>query len=196
MSVEQVIDAQSLGTILASGYAHGRAFYGFSLVMEPVATVAKLLRQRAIAAAEPVGITPSGNIVMPYLGFSPAAIEIPLDVSTGQLQLPRLHSHNFQLRVVVDALNRDTTPLATLLARPRDQFYQILARDAERRGKMAVWEKLASQSWLAKLFGPDSPFSYPYTPVVLTNIKMRSLESYCEITAECGPRYVVFNFYG
>lgn len=155
------------------------------------------IREHAIVAQKPIPAS-HGRISLPYDGPDhPGVVALPLDLTTGLLRLrdgdvARLrHDATAMLRAIVDLLNTEPRPLAPLLARPVDAFYRVLALDRQRHGAMAVWGKLAAAHWLTRLLGPGCPFSFPHTPVMLSDVRYYDPSDYqCVVTTQCGPHFI------
>jgi hypothetical protein len=78
----------------------------------------------------------------------------------------------------------------------RERWYQCIAADQEIHSAAAVFERLATASVAARVFGPNSPFPFPHAPLALERIKVYNKDGNSSIfTAECGAHFLCFRFF-
>ncbi len=77
----------------------------------------------------------------------------------------------------------------------RERWYACIAADQEKHSAAAVFQRLASASVAACVFGPNSPFPFPHAPVALERVKVYNKDGNSSIfTAECGANFLFFRF--
>jgi hypothetical protein len=80
----------------------------------------------------------------------------------------------------------------------REHWYASLAAAAgdETQSTHSVFERLASVSVAARVFGPNGPFSFPHAPVALERLLVYRADGNTVVfTAETDQGFLCFRFY-